>query len=676
MKPLIATLSIILLLFSATLAQNSRRLEKAQQFYNAGEYTKALKLYIKLFNKASSRQEQGELAFKIGLIARKLNNPQLEYSWFRAAYFYKYQNPLVYLYLADAYKMRGAYQAAEDLYKKYKQLVPNDPRADLGIESCELAQKWMNKPTRFSVQFVPRINSRYDDFAPALGSDTTVMYFTSCRPSSKGKKINPSTGTNFADIYVSFEDKKGVWSVPKPIKGDVNTEQDEGSCYISPDGTTMYYTRCVSKKDANIGCKIFVAQYQNGQWVTTKELHFFSDSSVSVGQPYLTDDQLTIYFVVRNNPQNIGGSDIWYATRPSKLANWGPPMHLGPEINTKEDELFPSVDHQGNLYFASRGHITMGGFDIFKATKLKNGHWKVTNMKYPINSYGDDFRITFISDSKGYLSSNRFYRNGDDIFYFWQKPIKILLAGSIINDKTKIGVEYATVTIEGSNGRQYQVTTDYDGNFKIQVAPNTDYFIIAEKEGFLKGKTSFTTRNIKNDTTLHIQLFIQPYNQIVKIPDIRYFFNDTTLRPESKVALDKLIDLLKLNPDIKIEIMAHTDYRGSTQYNLRLSQGRANSVVDYLVKHGISKDRLVAKGYGESKPFVVDKETAKKYPFLKVGQVLSQQFIESLPKDEQEICNELNRRTEFRVIGKIHHYEKFGATPVTDTTDTSQTEQY
>ncbi len=661
-------LTLFLLLSIAAQGQN-RRLQRADKYYKVGEYTKAFELYTKLYTKAKNRTEKAEISYKAGLAARQLGNLSYQLSWLRRALKYKYQDPKIYLYLAEAYKMRGAYDVAKQYYASYKDLVPDDPAGELGIQSCELAQQWLNHPTRFVVNYVTKINSRYNDFAPTLSEDTTTIYFTSTRPPSKGKKLNPNTGTNFADIYVAQMDKRGVWSTPKLPDGDLNTEFDDGASYISPDGTTMYFTRCPNVKDQNMGCQIWVAHLKDGKWTVERQIKLFADSSISVGQPYLTPDQMTMYFV-SDNPAGHGGKDIWLVKRRSPSSDWGQPVNLGPKINTKEDELFPSVDRNGNLYFASRGHLTMGGFDIFKATKV-NGQWKVVNLKSPINSPANDYRMVFISNNRGYLASNRYMRNGDDIFYFFQRPIKIMLKGLVLNDKTRAGVEYADIIVEGSDGSHRKVKTDYDGIFNLGLKENTDYFFIVEKEGFLRSKTSISTKGINQDTTLETTIYLNQINQIVQIPNIRYFFNDTTLRPESKVALDKLIEILQLNPGIKVEIMAHTDYRGTEEYNIRLSQGRANSVVDYLIKHGIKRDRLVAKGYGETRPFVVDEQTAKKYPFLKKGQKLTEKFIKSLPSQEQqEICNELNRRTEFRVIGKIEHYEKFGSVPV-DSTNTN-----
>ena len=652
---------ILISLSTEVLGQN-RKLQKADRYFQVGEYTKAFALYTKLYTKVKTKAEKGEVAFKAGLTAEKLDNLSQQISWLRRALKYNYQDPKIYLYLGHAYKMKGAYDVAKEYFSNYKDLVPDDPQGQLGIHSCELSKKWIETPSRYIVNYVPKINSKFNDFAPTLSNDTNSLYFTSTRPPSKGKKINPNTGSNFADIYIAKKDKRGFWDTPKLIQGDINTDIEEGSAYISPDGTTMYFTKCPNVKDQNLGCQIWEAVFRDGIWTVHNQIKLFTDSSISVGHPYLTPDGLTMYFV-SDNPQGFGGKDIWMVKRNSSISQWGTPINLGPEINTKEDEIFPTVDKEGSLYFSSNGHITMGGFDIFKAKK-DNGKWQVINLKYPINSSANDYSLIFIDKNKGYFASNRFFRSKDDIFYFQQRPVKIILKGFVLNNKTQVSIEYANVIIEGSDGTQRKLKTNYEGEFKIQLNENTDYFLIVEKKSFLRSKASISTKGIEQDTTLALTIYLNQLDEIVKIPNIRYFFNDTTLRPESKVALDKLIEVLELNPGIKVEIMAHTDYRGSEEYNLKLSQGRANSVVAYLTNHGIKQNRLVAKGYGEKKPFVVDENTAKKYPFLKKGQKLTEDFIKSLPTEEQqEICNELNRRTEFRVIGKIEHFEKFGTIP-------------
>ena len=350
--------------------------------------------------------------------------------------------------------------------------------------------------------------------------------------------------------------------------------------------------------------------------------------------------------------------------RKSKTANWMPPEILGPEINTKYDELYPSLDADGNLYFSSNGRVGMGGYDIYKAHKNDEGKWVVENLKYPINSSANDLSIYFNPyTNSGYFSSSRVFMKGDDIYHFYLKPLKIKLQGYVINDVNHAYIPDAEIELSGSDGSIKKVKTDFNGFFTLDLKENIDYSIVCLKHLFLKSVTTVSTKGVKEDgKVFDTQIYLVPATGKVKIPNIRYDFNDTTLREESKVALDELIELLNVNPNVQIELRANTDYRGSDEYNLKLSQGRANSVVKYLVNHGIKKDRLVPKGYGSSDPVIVDALTAQKYPFLKEGDVLTKDFILTLTEEEQEICNELNRRTEFKVLSTEFkdNYETFG----------------
>ena len=676
MKKLSLIFFTLILLLGSAAAQN-KKIEKADSYYKVGEYSKAIKIYTKIYGKLRNKQEKAAVSFKTGMAYWKLQDVNGAVKWLRRAQVYRYQDPMVYFYLGEAYRQKQLYDEAKQFYQTYMELVPDDPRAKIGITSCDLAQQWMEKPTRYNVELVPRINSRSNDFAPAIArSDTSVLYFTTTREATMGKKINSNSGFYFSDIFFSSLDKKGIWTEPKPVEGSINTEMEEGSCSLSSDGSTMYFTRCAVEEGKNLGCQIYVSHLQSGKWSEPEKLEIFADSSISVGQPFISPDGTKLYFVAEHPTRGIGGKDIWVLTRPNKNSRWRAPKILGTDINTTADELFPSVDDKGNLYFASNGRVGMGGFDIYKAYK-KDGKTIVENMKYPINSSYNDYGIIFLpGKQRGYLASNRPSGRYDNIYRFWREPLKIILKGYVINDKNHAYITDATVIIEGSDGTQIRAKTGGDGSFTARLKENTDYFLVSQKDGFLKGKASVTTKGITENKNLSVELYMKPINQVVKIPNIRYDFNDTTLRPESKVALDELIDILKLNPNITIEIMAHTDYRGTDKSNLRLSQGRANSVVDYLIKHGVDPKRLEAKGYGETKPFVVDAETAKKYPFLKKGQKLTEQFIKSLPsEEEQEICNELNRRTEFRVLRTDYgeNYERFGS-PVVDTTNVNTTE--
>lgn len=664
MKKILIFLTILILFTPFYANSQNKKIDKAQELYKAGEYLRALNLYTKIYPKLKDKEDKGLVSFYAGMCERNLLNPQGAILWYRKAFLYKYQDPLVNLYLADAFKMKGQYDNAKEYFANYRDLVPNDPRADDGIKSCDLAVEWMANPNRYIVSLVSSINSRENDFAPAISKDTNKLFFTSTRTTGSGTKINYNSGESFADIFVTVKDIKGSWTEPVPLPGAANSQFDDGSCSLEPDGRTIYFTQCPVIQDKNAGCKIFKSTFSDEQWSAAEIVPTFSDTAVSCGQPFLAPDGLTLYFV-SDNPKGIGGKDIWYMTRNSASAKWGSPQLMSSDINTKYDELYPAMDFNGNFYFSTDGRIGMGGLDIFKATKSKDGSYKVENLQFPMNSSGNDFGIVFNPFTKsGYFSSSRIYAKGDDIYQFYIKPLDLTLKGYVINDVNHAYLPDVDVEITGSDGSKKTVKTTDQGMFTIKLHENIDYIIVTSKKNFLKATGSISTKGIVEDgKVFETEIYMKPSVGYVKIPNIRYDFADTTLRDESKIALDELIDILKINPTIVIELSANTDFRGSDKNNLKLSQGRANSVVAYLVAHGVKKQRLVAKGNGESKPLEVDELSAQKYPFLKAGDVLSESFILKLPTtEEQEICHELNRRTEFRVLRSdyIDNFEKFG----------------
>lgn len=661
--------SIILFLIIFGLGLNldaqNKKIQKADLVMNAGEYFTAREMYMKIYPKLKERDQKASVSYKIGYCSRQLRDYKNAAIWFKRAISSKYQDPLVYLYYADAMKMKGEYEEAKTYYSNYKDFVPDDSRGDDGIKSCEDAQNWIAHPTRYVVSEISMINSRDNDFAPAISNDSNILYFTSTRSSVKGNKsskINDNSGQAFADIYLAKKDLKGVWSQPVPI--NINSEFDDGSCTLEGNGMKMYYTYCPIIKDKESPCMIMTATKDNDQWSNLSKVQLFSDSTVSCGHPSLSADELTLYFV-SDNPKGQGGKDIWFVTRNSKTSNWGTPQNIGSDINTKYDELFPSCDDEGNLFFSTEGRPGMGGFDLFKATHKDDGTWKVENLKYPMNSSLDDFSICFnrLDNTRGYFASNRASGKGDDLYAFYLKPIEIYIVGYVINEVNRAFISDVEIQISGSDGSNLKVTTGFDGKFTATVRANVDYNLVTNKKGFLKAATNISTKGITEDgKKFETTLYLKPSIGVIQIPNINYDFNDSTLREESKVALDELVDLLKVNPTVTIELRANTDFRGDEKANLKLSQGRANSVVNYLVSQGINRKRLVPVGLGESTAFVVDKLTADKYPFLKEGDVLNEKFINALLTNEQkEICHELNRRTEFRVLSDDYkNFETFG----------------
>jgi len=293
----------------------------------------------------------------------------------------------------------------------------------------------------------------------------------------------------------------------------------------------------------------------------------------------------------------------------------------------------------------------MGGLDLFKMEKDKAGIIKVQNMGYPINSNTDDFSIVFESDiERGFFSSSRM-GGDDDIFSFVLPPIRFNLLGTVYEEGSDKIIADAEVKLIGSDGYSMEAKSDDKGKFKFMLKPSTDYIILATANGYLKGKGKQTTRGTDQSSDFNITINLPSIESPIELPNIFYDFGAFTLRDESKVSLDKLVETLIDNPNITIELMSHTDSRGGEEENEILSQKRAQSAVDYLIEKGIAEERLKPKGYGESMPKKIDERMNSQAPFFPVDAVLTEGFINSLGSDDyMEIAHQINRRTEFKVL--------------------------
>jgi peptidoglycan-associated lipoprotein len=647
----VSILSLIMLsgIFLSVNAQ-SKKAFKAEAAFKAGEYYTAIDLYRDAYNDIRDKSKKDEILFRIAECYRFMNEPVKAELWYNKAIGKNYSNPIIYFYLAEMQKMNQKYEEAKDSYKEYKKKAPNDPRADDGIRSCDLAMQWIENPNGYQVESIKFFNSKSNDFAPAYASsDYGTVYFTSMREGSSGNAVHGATGQSFADLYVSRVDRKGAWSAPVPLVG-VNTEFDEGAPCLSKDYKTLYFTRCKSSKNKAFGCQVYYSELDGDQWGKDKIIELAADSVV-IAHPAISPDELTLYFV-SDMEGGKGGKDIWKVTRANKGDEWSKPENLGPQINTSGDEVFPYVHPDGTLYFSSNGLVGMGGLDIFKATPNEKGGWKVENMESPINSSADDYGITFMADQeKGFLSSSRTTRGDDDIFIFSLPPLKFNVVGVVRDEKTNQALPEATIKSISSDGITLDAKADKAGTFRLILKPNTDYIFIASKEGYLNGKERETTKGLDRSRDFKTQILLTSIEKPIELPNIFYDFAKWDLRPESMVALDKLVETLNDNPNITIELMSHTDSRGSDVDNMTLSQKRAQSVVDYLIEKGIASDRLTAKGYGETVPKTIDKKLAEQYTFLKEDAVLTEAFINALAdSDLQEIAHQVNRRTEFRVL--------------------------
>jgi peptidoglycan-associated lipoprotein len=650
MKQIILFLIFLVFIMLPDVSAQKRKTERAYDAFRAGEYYEAIDFFKNAYSKTgkADKEARSELVFMVGESYRMINDPRNSETWYKLAVRSSYSKPDAQYWLAMSLKKNGKYQQAIDEFKKYKQIAPGDARADQEIRACELANEWQRNPEQYQITELKEINSRETDFGPAYGSDDFGMiYFTSSRDDASGNKKHGATGQNFTDIFETRLDKKSKWSTPVPV-GVLNSESEEGTPVLTADFREMYFTRCEAGKREKKGCVIMRSTRSGSSWSEPENLGILPDTVVAA-HPAISPDGSTLYFV-SDIAGGYGKKDIWYVTK--KGDSWSSPLNLGSDINTPEDELFPYVREDGTLYFSSDGHIGMGGLDIFKALPQPDGSWIVLNMKAPINTSADDFSITFERDNeKGIFSSTRKGRGNDDLYAFEMPPLRFSVTGLVKDEKTGAPIPASTVQLIASDGSNLQAETGNGGDFRFNLNPNVDYIFLASKKGYLNGKEKETTKGQERSREFMVTILLTAFDRPIELPNILYDFGKYDLRPESMVSLDKLVETLTDNSNITIELMSHTDSRDTEEFNQTLSQRRAQAVVDYLIEKGIDPQRLTAVGYGESSPVVVDQSVAAETPFLKEGTVLTEQFINTLPNDEQkEIAHQINRRTEFRVL--------------------------
>jgi peptidoglycan-associated lipoprotein len=652
MKRLFLLIILSVVLISPGLYGQKRKADRAYSAYNAGEYYEAIDQFKDAYSKTkrSDRSARTELVFMIAECYRLTNDPRNAITWYKLAVRSSYSKPDALFWLAESLKKDGKHQLAIDEFRKYKQVAPSDARADQEIRACELALEWMRNPEAYQVDDVRDINSRESDFSPVYARDDFgLIYFTSSRDDASGNKTHGATGQSYTDIFETRIDKKSKWSTPVPVTG-LNSEFEDGTPSLSSDFREIYFTRCEAGKRESKGCVIMYSKRSADSWSDPKNIGILPDSLVAA-HPAISPDGTTLYFV-SDIAGGSGKKDIWMVTRSSEGVAWSKPVNLGPDINTPGNELFPYVRNDGTLYFSSDGHIGMGGLDIFKAKPMPDGSWIVQNMKPPVNSFADDFGITFENDDeKGLFSSTRKGRGNDEIYSFVLPPLQFSVTGLVKDEKTGTALSGSLVQLIASDGSNLQAETGAGGDFQFALKAGVDYIFLASRRGYLNGKEKETTKGQEKSREFMVTILLTPIDKPIELPNILYDFGKWDLRPESMVSLDKLVETLFDNPNVTIELMSHTDSRDTEEFNQDLSQKRAQVVVQYLIDKGIEPERLSPKGYGESTPKIIDDETSKQNPFLRTGVALTEQFINSLSSDEEkEIAHQINRRTEFRVV--------------------------
>ena len=629
----------------------SAKLSDAEEKQRIGEYFEAAAIYRKVYTKTppKKRDLRGYIAFRMAECNRLINSTAKATSAYMNAIRYDYPDSIVYLRLAQMQHKSGRYAEA---IKNYDIYMENDPSSFLainGIQGCELAPGWKENPTRYEVKRMDKFNSRRGEFGPMLtGENYDQLYFASSRSKDKDEKVSAITGQNNNNLYLVKQNEKGEWLAPEELEDEVNTEYDEGTPSFSPDGNTMYYSYCAQDPEGPRTAEIYISSRSSAKWGKGTRAMIVKDSVTALGHPSISPDGKYLYFV-SDAVGGFGGKDLFRARVAG--SDFGPMENLGEDINTPGDEMFPYVRDSVTLYFASNGHPGMGGLDLFKATQDSTGRWHVENMGAPINSMADDFGITFAGKAeRGFFSSNRNDARGYDHLYSFELPTITILIEGIVSDVDEYPIEDATIRIVGRDGLNVKVPVKKDGTYQVELERDIRYVMMASARGYLNQNFELKTGPEEKNETYIVDFFLSPISKPVVIENIFYDFDKATLRPESKEALDEMIKVLNDNPNVTIELGAHTDRKGTDQYNERLAQRRAQSVVDYLIAGGIAADRLEAKGYGESVPKTINKKMACEFDFLKEGDVLTEEFILNLTPEQQEIADQINRRTEFKVL--------------------------
>ena len=371
-----------------------------------------------------------------------------------------------------------------------------------------------------------------------------------------------------------------------------------------------------------------------------------ADTLSNYGDPAVSPDGKYLYFT-SDMPGGQGKLDLWRINLKDRR---GTLENLGEQINTPGNERFPYCRTDSILYFASDGHAGFGGLDLFRATLQPSGRWFIENMGAPMNSADDDFGITFGKGESGYFSSNRKDGRGYDHIYSFEKPdLKVWISGYVY-DKDEEPVTGAIIRIVGDDGSIQKAAANADGSFRFDLQRGVRYAMLAGASGYLNSRQEFESDMAEEDTEYGVNFILAAMNKPQVIENIFYDFDKATLRPESKAALDSMVTALVENPYVTIEMAAHTDRIGTEAYNQKLSQRRAQSVVNYLIEHGIDSTRLKPQGYGKSRPKVVTKRIHHLYPQFAIGDTLTVAYIDTLSKENQAAADQVNRRTEFMVL--------------------------
>ncbi len=655
------TLSFLFLFLSFTIcsidlnAQQDQKgiLAAADEAFIKYEYANAAKLYEKLVERNNKNLYAiSRLAYSF----KSMNKFDDAEKYYQMAISLPGVVASDWLFYGDILKNNGKYAAAKEIYKEYQQRS-DSVNVINKIIGCDSALSWMKHPDGYSIENMAYINTSKSDWGAVYNPTTNSMVFVSdsLRNTKKNffqKTFNETiygwTDNYFQKVYAVSSNKDDAFSNRiHEIDPNVNSfDYHTGPVVFSQNYDSIYFTVThpgidpVLKEKADKKKKGIVVNFttnrlemylstlnKSGQWNKPEPFPYNNPSSYSVGHAALSTDGKVLYFT-SDMPGGIGGLDIWYCER-LITGNWGLPKNCGININTKDDEAFPVIAPNANLYFASKGHVGMGGYDLFVAAGEKNKWTKPINMGYPLNSPADDFYYYAKDDSSGFFASNRKGgMGGDDIYQFvTTAPITIfhpngvlVLETKVIDNASKQPIADAALEFQNTNSDvQWKQKSNYEGKNWHEVDANSPYAITVSKPGYYSSIVAVNTKDAYTDTLkvvipLDNQGGAKPTPRVYKLTDqitslhegdkfrlnnIHYDFDKDNIRPDAALILDTLVDILKQYPSMIIELSSHTDSRGSDEYNYNLADRRARSAVAYLISRGIDRKRLIARGYGE-----------------------------------------------------------------------------
>lgn len=625
MKTLVRIIIPTILFFTIATSCSERRIYQGDRHYDAWAYAEAIPHYEKVYFKNPIKDVGEKLAdcyYKTG----QLESAEAVYEKVISL---STENKTQYVNYAKVLMANGKYEEAEEKLNDYLGAYPNDKVALMLLKSCNSISDRYIDTTLYELTEVAT-GDFVNSFSVAQYEDNIV--FVGEQKPYAGRKKNPWTGNSYLNLYSMEKSEDGNWLQPNLLKGDINGPFHEGPASFNYDGTEVYFTRSnyfkrkmtVNEEREN-NLKIFKAYLVDGEWTNLEELPFNSDD-YSVGHPALTPCCYTLYFV-SDMPGGFGGTDLYRTDLVE--GKWSDPENLGADVNTEGNEMFPYVDEDGTLFFSSDAHNSMGGLDVFM-TYFNGERWmQPENLNYPINSNKDDFGYVInLESNTGFISSSR--TDKDKIYEFSKHAPTFNLFGFAHEKGNQTPVEGVGVEItDNETGKVLHAVSGEDGKFEIRLEHEKVYGLLCTKFGCFTRTDEISTQGLKYSQDFYADFEVEPIviNKPIVLENIYYDFDKWDIREDAAIELDKLVKILKDNPEIEIEMGSHTDVRGSDIYNQLLSEKRAHAAVEYLISKGIDPTRLTYKGYGET--------------------VLVNDCTNEAKCDEAQ--HQENRRTEFKV---------------------------